>query len=90
VLQAPERATATLDVAPGQPREARRVRVKDHPRPLADRRRAVFVVLLLLLGGVVLAARHVMTLANTDEGDTREFAVVFVGAFLRPPARGSP
>jgi hyaluronan synthase len=49
---------------------------------LAGRRRAVFVVLLLLLGGVVWAARHVITLANAGEGDTGELAVVFVGAFL--------
>jgi hyaluronan synthase len=49
---------------------------------LAGRRRAVFVMLLLLLGGVVWAAQHIVKLANAGEGDTREFAVVFVGAFL--------
>ena len=49
---------------------------------LGGRRRVVLVVLLLLLGGIVWAARHVVAVANASEDEAREFAIVFVAAFL--------
>jgi hyaluronan synthase len=46
------------------------------------RRRAVLLVLLLLLGGLAWVSQSVITLIDAGEGRAREFAIVYVGAFL--------
>ena len=50
----------------------------------AGRRPAVLLVLLLLVGGVVWASQSVIALveAGQGNGNAREFAIVYVGAFL--------
>jgi hyaluronan synthase len=50
----------------------------------ASRRPAVLLVLLLLVGGVVWASQSVVALveAGQGNGNAREFAIVYVGAFL--------
>jgi hyaluronan synthase len=48
----------------------------------AGRRPAVLLVLLLLTGGVAWASQSVVALVDADEGAARQFAIVYVGAFL--------
>jgi hyaluronan synthase len=48
----------------------------------AGRRPAVLLVLLLLAGGVAWVSRSVVVLVDAGHGNAREFAIVYVGAFL--------
>jgi hyaluronan synthase len=48
----------------------------------AGRRPAVLFVLSLLVAGVVWTSQSVVALVDAGQGNTREFAIVYVGAFL--------
>jgi len=48
----------------------------------AGRRPAVLFMLSLLVGGVAWASHSVVALVDASQGNAREFAVVYVGAFL--------
>jgi hyaluronan synthase len=48
----------------------------------AGRRPAVLLVLLLLVGGVVWASHSLIALVGAGQGNAREFAIVYVGAFV--------